>query len=502
MTSSASLGGSRKRLLGHITAESIALAAPASVIGASLAWVIVRLFVAWAPTNFPRINAIAIDVRVLLFAASAALFTALVAGLGPAFHLMRTNLNDATRAGGSRNLTSRRMRLASRALVVVEMSLALALVTAAGLLAKSVMKLDGEDLGFTRKPVLTFTVGLPPQMAPDRPTTERIHREFLERIRNITGVTHASAINMLPIAATGSNGPVRRAEDAPDSPGVPVTEFRSVMDNYFETMDTRLLAGRTINASDRPGATNVAVINDVLAARLFPGIDLKAVVGRQVRIGWLGNLANDVIGVVSSVRSRRPDTPPDPTVYIPFVQQPQLALTYVVRSSGDVTGLTNPIRTALAEVARDVPLAAVRTLDEVVSASTRLSRLTSWLSVIFGILAAALAVLGVYSVLSYAVAQRMREFAIRSAIGASRPQLVGMILREGVWLSALGIAIGAAIALWGSALLKQLLYGVSETDPVVFVAAGLVLAVVAAAGYLIPATRAAKADPIEALRGE
>ncbi len=244
------------------------------------------------------------------------------------------------------------------------------------------------------------------------------------------------------------------------------------------------------------------MLNDVLAERLFPGVEVHQIVGRQVRIGWLSGVASEVVGVVSSVRSRRPDAPPDPEVYVPFAQQPQPALTYVVRSAGDPSSLTRAIRSTLAAVAPGVPLATVRTMDDVVATSTRLSRLISSLSVVFAILAAALAVLGVYSVLSYAVAQRAREFAIRAAVGASRGRLVTMVLREGALVSGAGIVIGTALALQASGLLRRLLYGVSETDPIVFGVAAVGLAAVAAAGYLVPAARAAKADPIGALRGE
>jgi predicted lysophospholipase L1 biosynthesis ABC-type transport system permease subunit len=225
-------------------------------------------------------------------------------------------------------------------------------------------------------------------------------------------------------------------------------------------------------------------------------------VGRQVRIGWLRGAASEVIGVASSVRSRRPDAPPDPEIYVPFSQQPQLTLTYVVRSAGDVSALTGAVRSALAGVAPNVPLASVRTLGEVVSTATRQSRLITWLSVVFGVLAATLAVLGVYSVLSYAVAQRNREFAIRAAVGASRIRLVTMVLREGAVLSGVGIVAGTVLALQASGLLRRLLYGVSETDPAVFVLAAAGLAVAAAAGYLIPAARAARTDPIVALKAD
>jgi len=498
----ASLGGTRARLLGQVAAEALALGVAASITGAGLAWLIVRLFVALAPASFPRIDVIAIDWRVLLFAGGVAILTALVAGIAPALHLLRANLNDVTRAGGGRSLTSGRARLASRALVVLEMSVAVALMAAAGLLAKSVMRLESQDLGFTRAPVLTFSVGLPPLTAPDNDTAIRLHDEFLTRVRAIPGVTHASAISLLPIARTGTNGPVRRADEAPDAQGVPVTEYRAVMDDYFSAMGIEMIAGRGIRATDRTGAGNVAVLNETLARRLFPGVDPPQMIGRQVRIGWLRGAPSEVIGVVSNVRSRRPDAPPDPEIYVPFAQQAQLTLTYVVRSAGDVSALTGAVRSALAGVAPGVPLASVRTLGEVVSTATRQSRLITWLSVVFGLLAATLAVLGVYSVLSYAVAQRNREFAIRAAVGASRIRLVTMVLREGAVLSGVGILAGTVLSLQASGLLRRLLYGVSETDPAVFVLAAGGLAVAAAAGYLIPAARAARTDPIVALKAD
>ena len=497
----ASLGGTRGRLISQIAGESLAIGITASMAGAALAWIIVRGFLALAPADFPRIDAIGIDPRVLGFAGALAIVTALLAGLAPVLHLMRANLDPVLRGAGSRGATSGRARAASRALVVIEMTLAFALVAASGLLAKSVMRLDAQDLGFTREPVLTFSVGLPPFAAPDNAAALRVHTEFLSQVRAIPGLSHASAINLLPIARTGSNGPVRRA-DNPDGQGIPVTEFRCVMDGYFDAMDVRFIAGRAIDGRDRSDTSSVAVINDTLAAKLFPGLEPAKIVGQSIRIGWLRGIPSEVVGVVTSVRSRRPDAPPDPEVYVPFSQAPVAALSYVVRGSGDVATFAAPLRAALATVAPGVPLAQVRTLGDIVATSTRMSRLVSWLSVIFGVLAATLAVLGVYSVLSYAVAQRTREFAIRAAVGATRGRLVASVLREGVLLSGVGIVAGALLALQSSGLLGHLLFGVSAKDPVVFLAAGAGLALVAAAGYLIPATRAAKADPIQALRGE
>jgi predicted permease len=454
----ASLGGSRARLLGQVAAETLALGIAAAIAGAALAWLIVRLFVALAPAGFPRVDAIAIDWRVLLFAGAVAIFTALAAGIAPALHLMRANLNDVARAGGGRSLTSGRTRMASRALVVLEMSVAVALVAAAGLLAKSVMRLESQDLGFTRAPVLTFSVGLPPLTAPDNDTAVRLHDEFLTRVRAIPGVTHASAISLLPIARTGTNGPVRRADEAPDSQGVPVTEYRAVMDGYFDAMGIGMIAGRAVRATDRTGGQSVAVLNETLARRLFPSLDPSQVVGRQVRIGWLRGGISEVIGVASSVRSRRPDAPPDPEIYVPFAQQPQLTLSYVVRSAGDASALTGAVRSVLASVAPEVPLASVRTLGEVVSTATRQSRLISWLSVVFGVLAGHAG--GARRVQRVVIRRGAAQPRVRhtrrrrgvantaghnGAAGGRRAERCGHRCRHGACAAGLGVAAAAAV---------------------------------------------------------
>jgi putative ABC transport system permease protein len=287
-----------------------------------------------------------------------------------------------------------------------------------------------------------------------------------------------------------------------DGDGVPVTEFRIVMDRYFETMGVPILAGRAIDERDGPATTAVAVVNETLARRLFPTLDPPAVIGQPIRIGPRTGADSQIVGVAADVRSRRPDAAPDPEVYVPFAQVPAPGMSYVVRSAGDPATLTSQIRSTLGRMTPHVALAAVRTFDEVVSTATRTSGLLSWLSVLFGALAAALAILGIYSVMSYTVAQRERELAIRAAVGANRSSLLAMVLREGLLLSGAGIAAGAAIAAAVSGVLRTLLYEVSATDPVVYAGAASGLAAVALAGYLIPAARASRVEPVIALRSE
>jgi putative ABC transport system permease protein len=498
----ASLGAGRRRLFGQVMGETLALGILGSVVGIGLAWGLLRIFVTLAPVNFPRLAAIGLDANVLGFAAFIAVFAGFVAGLPPVIHLWRSDLNGVMRSGGNRGMTAGSARAASRLLVIAEVALALALVTTAGLMVKSLLRLQGQDLGLTREPVLVFGVGVPQFVANGNDAVRRFQLDFLGKVRALPGVTHASGISLLPIASTGNNGPVRRIDQTGDNDGVPVTEFRIVMDRYFETMGVGLLAGRPIDDRDRAGTPMVAVVNETLARRLFPTLEPAAVVGQPIRLFGTQGLTNEIVGVSANVRSRRPDAPPDPEVYVSFDQNPSPSMTMAVRAAGDPAGLSNQIRTMMAGITPYVALSSMRTFDEVIATSTRTSGLLSWLSVLFGVLAAALAILGIYSVMSYTVAQRERELAIRAAVGATRSSLLSMVLREGVWLSGAGIAAGALIALASSSVLGSLLYDVSARDPLVFVGSALGLAAIALAGYLIPAARASRVEPVVALRSE
>jgi putative ABC transport system permease protein len=498
----ASLGAGRSRLFGQVMGETMALGILGSIAGIGIAWGLLRIFVSLAPANFPRLAAISLDASVLGFALFIAVFAGLIAGLPPVIHLLRSDLNAVIRSGGGRSMTAGRARAASRLLVISEVALALALVTTAGLMVKSLLRLQSQDLGFTRAPMLTFGVGVPQFVADGRDAVRRFQMDFLEKVRAMPGVTHASGISMLPIAFTGNNGPVRRADQTDPNDGVPVTEFRIVMDRYFETMGIPIIAGRAPDARDRSTTAAVAVVNETLARRLFPTLDPPQILGQPIKIGNVLGATLEVVGVAANVRSRRPDAPPDPEVYVPFEQNPAPSMTFVVRAQGDPAALSNQIRSEMAGITPYIALSAMRTFDEVVANANRTSGLLSWLSVLFGVLAAALAILGIYSVMSYTVAQRERELAIRAAVGANRSTLLSMVLREGLILSAAGIVAGAVIAVAASGVLRSLLYQVSATDPMVFAASALGLAGIAIAGYVIPAARAARVEPVTALRSE
>jgi putative ABC transport system permease protein len=322
-------------------------------------------------------------------------------------------------------------------------------------------------------------------------------------LRGLPGVRSVGAINMLPIANTGTNGQVRLRDRPLPREEAPIAEFRVVTPSYFQTMGVPLVSGRFPDARDTAAATPVVVVNETLARMLWPGDSPAAVPGKVMGTGFDdGSTWRQVIGVVRDVRSRRPDSPPDAETYIPHAQWPAPSLAFTVRAASAPEGLIPLVRQELAQLNPQLPLAAIRTFQEVVETATRSSRLYSALTALFGILAASLAILGIYSVMSYTVAQRTRELAIRSALGASHRGLLQLVLREGFVMSAAGITVGLAGAFAASRLLGALLYQVDPRDPGVFAMTAAGVAIAALIGYVIPALRASRVAPATALRAE
>jgi putative ABC transport system permease protein len=326
---------------------------------------------------------------------------------------------------------------------------------------------------------------------------------FEDRLRQVPGVTDAGAISMLPIAATGNNGPVRLPDRVIRPEDSPLAEFRAVTPGYFRTMQIALVAGRLPDVRDHAESALVVVINETLARQLWPGDPPSAVVGRQLGLGYdLSQQWREIIGVTRDVRSRRPDAPPDAETYVPHAQIPLPAMSFTVRTEGAPSALVPAIRAELAQLDPQLPMASVRTFDEVIIGATRNSRLYSVLTSVFGLLAAVLAIVGIYSVMSYSVAQRTRELAIRCALGASRQRMLQLVMREGFVLSAIGILVGLCGAVAASRLMQSLLYGVSPTDPIVYITTAGGVAVAATLGYFVPAFRAARVQLAAALRSE
>ena len=496
------LGAGQWRIVRQLVTETLLLGLGGAAIGLGLAAALLRLFALVAPANFPRLTAIGLDARVLAFSLGVAIVIGLLAAVLPAIHGARSRPADALREG-SRGATAGRTRTISRGLVVGEIALAVMLVAAAGLTIRSFQQLMQQDLGLTTRGVLTFTVAVTDERQQDQPAIARLFAALEDRLRGLAGVDAVGAINMLPIAQTGTNGPIRVPDRVIEPRDSPLAEMRAVTPGYYEAVRVPVVAGRLFDARDRANSPSVAVINETLARALWPGEAPAAVVGRQIGTGFdPDNRWRQVVGITRDVRSRRPDAPPDAELHVPYAQFPVPSMAFTVRTAGAPEALVPAIRRELSEIDPRLPLASVRTFDEVIAAATRNSRLYSVLTAVFGLLAAMLAIVGIYSVMSYAVAQRMRELAIRSALGASHRGLLRLVLREGFVLSVVGIVAGIAGAFGASRLIGALLYQVSPTDPGVFALTAAAVALAAVLGYLLPAFRASRVESAVALRSE
>jgi len=498
------LGAGRARLLRQLITETLLLSVLGGVLGLGLAISLLRIFAALAPANFPRLTSIGLDPTVLAFSAGVATLCGFIAGTLPALHVARAQPSDALREGGTRSATSGRARSLTRALVMSEVALAVMLVAVAGLTVKSLQRLTHQDLGVVADGVLTFSVSIPGvTLQDDGGRTTRFFQQFEERIRALPGVKSVGAISMLPIANTGMNGQVQLRDRPMKREEAPIAEFRVVTPGYFRTMGISLLAGRYLEERDAQSTGLVVVVNETLAKVVWPGEAPDRILGRMMGTGFDdGSTWREVVGVVRDVRSRRPDAPPDPETYVPLAQYLMPTMAFTVRTAGPPEALVPQVRRELDRLNPQLALATVRTFQDVVDTATRSSQLYSALTGLFGMLAAALAILGIYSVMSYTVAQRTRELAIRSALGASNGGLLQLVLREGFLMSGVGIAVGLIGALAASRLVQALLYQVSPTDPIVLALTATGVAVAACLGYLLPAFRASRVAPAIALRSE
>jgi putative ABC transport system permease protein len=496
------LGAGHGLIIRQLVTETVLLALVGGLLGLGLAAGLLRIFALVAPANFPRLTAISLDGRVLAFSFVVAALTGLMAAVVPALHAARSQPSDALREG-SRGATAGRARMMSRLIVIGEIAMAVMLVAAAGLTIRSLQALTQQDLGLNTRGVLTFTVGITDARQNDTEALTRFFGALESRISALPGVESVGAINMLPIAQTGFNGPVRVPERLIAAEESPLAEGRVVTPGYFATVDVQVIAGRLPGAEHHADAPPVIVVNQTLAQQLWPGMPPAEVVGRRMATGLEPpDVWREVIGVVRDVRSRRPDAPPDAEAYVPFAQAPVPSVAFTVRAAGSPETLVPAIRAELGHLDPTLPMASVRLFDDVINAATRNSRLYSVLTTIFGLLAAALAIVGIYSVMSYTVAQRTRELAIRSALGASHGGLLRLVLREGFIMSAAGIAAGLAGAVGASQLIRALLYQVSPTDPFVFALTAMGVAGAAVLGYLMPAFRASRVEAAVALRAE
>jgi putative ABC transport system permease protein len=499
----AALGASRRRARCQLLTESIALGLIGGGLGLVLALWSLKFLVQLIPAGFPRLDAIGIDTRMLSFTFLISLVAGIFFGLAPALRASKMSFTESLKESGRGSGSGAKEHTHLRdVLVVSEVALAVVLLAGAGLLIQSFLRLTRVDPGFDSHRVLTFQLDSPARRQGSQ--LPAFFREVVARISALPGVTSASAVASLPLTGDNIGGSIEIEGHSTPMESRPSADFNAVEPDYFATVGVPLIAGRDFTKRDDSNSTPVVIVNRTLAQRFFPNQDP---IGKRVRPG-IGNgysqgepPMREVVGVIGDVKqSLRAEAAPE--VYAPLAQSPFGTMFLVVRTAKDPRSLIEAARRQVASVDKRVPIYHVATLDQYFAQSVAGPRFNTLLLSGFAGLAVLLACLGVYGVMSYVVAQRTHEIGVRMALGAETGKVLRWVLGRGFLLSSLGVTIGLVVSFGFTRLLAGLLYGVRATDPVVFAIAPLTLLGVASLATYVPARRAAKVDPVIALRYE
>jgi predicted permease len=497
------LGAARDRLVRQLLIESLVLAIVGGSLGLLMAYWGSDLLLTLAPEDIPRLNEVAIDGRVAAFTLGVCVITGLLFGLAPAFHTSRVTPQDALRdAGGTRAIGSARGRFTRSALVVTQVALALMLVIGAALMVTSFAKLQAEDPGFKSEQVRVVAMALPQGRYATQAQQAQFYEQALAHLRAQPIARTMTLAFPMPLHAENANASFR-VDGRPTPEGEEmVTSFASIAPDYFRTLGIPLLRGRDFDDHDTAKAAGSVIISQTMARKYFAGEDP---IGKRIIFGDNPKDPNShvtIVGVAGDVRGFGLDQAPRPMLYFPYRQFTMPFMSLLVRTSASPGDVGQAVRAAVRQVDPDMPVERVETMDEIVSGSIAQPRFRTTLLSAFAVAALVLAVVGVYGVLSYAVAQRQRELGIRAALGAEPSDLLKLVVGHGLKLTATGIAAGLAGAFALSGLLTGMLYGVGATDLRTMALAATALLLAALLACALPARRAMRLDPLAALRDE
>jgi putative ABC transport system permease protein len=497
------MGAGRVRVVRQLLTESLLLAIFAGVLGTALAFWCSDVLVRLSPENLPRVGEIHIDGWALAFTAGLSLLTGILFGLAPAVQSTQSNIVEALKEGSLSTTAGRSRHGLRSSLVIVEMALALILLVSAGLLIRSLIRLQSVNPGFDPHNVMTASLDLPDAKYSD-PKKAEFFRELTPLLNALPGVRSAAAVFPLPMSGDEIRTsfqiearPVAKSDE-------PHTSIRGVTPNYFGTMRIPLLQGRDFTERDEAKATPVIIVNQAFAQQFFPG---ENPVGKHIQAGISNGgpgtaPMREIVGVVGNVKFEDLTTEFSPESYIPYGQLQFGSVTIVARSAIDPQGLAKPIASVVQSIDKDLPTYAPKTVEQYLNGTIAVPRFNTFLLAIFAALAMILTAVGLYGVISYTVAQRTHEIGIRMALGAQPADMLRLVVGQGMRLALMGVGLGLVAALGLTRFLSSLLFGVSSTDPVSFAVVVVMLFAVVLLACYIPARRAMRVDPMVALRYE
>jgi predicted permease len=503
------LGAGRLRLLRQFVTEGVALAVIGGAIGVALAWFALRALIAASPEGLPRAVEIGIDPLVLTFTLGIAVLSGVVFGLAPLLHIRQQAVSVALKDSGTRTTSSMARNRVRHGLVVAEVALAVVLVVGSGLMLRSFWNLMNVDSGFDRSQLVTFGVSLPAQSYTDAPRRVAFYNDLTSRLTEVPGIQGATITSGLPpLREVNANDTEFEGLDLVPGQGPPanVDYYTTVSDDFFQTMGIPIVDGRAFTPSDDAEAPPVLVINETTAKRYYPG---RSAVGQRIRPGygddtpWL-----TVVGVAKDVKQGGLDQETGTELYFLHAQQAPVFggasrnMNVVMRTTLPLASLAPTARSVLAGLDRTLPMVDLQTMDDAFVDSVGRQRFLAQLLATFAGLALLLAAIGTYGILAFMVSERQREIGIRMALGADRGTVMGMVLRQGMTVCAVGLVAGVVGSLILNRLATSLLFGVSPADPGTIVAVIAVIVTVALAACVVPARRATRIDPMVALREE
>jgi len=495
----AALGASRARLMRQLLTESVVLSVCGGVAGVILARWGLDALLALAPSTLPRTSEIHLDSGVLVFSLILSVVTGLAFGIAPAWLAARADVNEALKQGTRGSTEGGARGRLRNALVVIEVTLALMLLGGAGLLARSFMELSHVDPGFTPENATVMRLSLPQKKYPLPEQQTNFANALLERVKALPGVQAAGAVQSMPLVGDyvlSFNIEGRPAITPSDQPS---TNYYAVTPDYFRAMGIRLVRGRVFTPQDDAKAPRVAIINETMARQHFPNEDP---IGKRLNISNGPDAWREIVGIVRDIKQYGVDKATSSQSYEPFAQAPFNSVNVVIRTNGPAAPLVSSLRPAVYAVDKDQPVGLIRPLEEIVSETIARQRFAMLLLTVFSVVALVIAAVGIYGVMAYSVVQRTSEFGIRMALGAQQRDVLRLVLTQGGKLIGLGLLIGIVATLAASRAMGSMLFNVSAQDPLTLGSITILLGAVALVACLLPASRATKVNPIEALRAE